>query len=229
VAIKVHAGEVVGIAGLLGSGRSELLRALYGDLAMSSGRVQIHGQPANFSRPGEAIQAGVVMIPEDRSNGGVFPDLSIDENLDVSVLSDFWDRGRFRRKTLRLEATNLRQAFRVKAPDGSVALKALSGGTQQKVVLARWLRREPVLLLLDEPTQGVDVGARADIYEVVRRVTDAGGAAIVVTSDLEELAQVVDRAVVLHSGRVVAHVPQHELSAQRLNELVYLESGKNDV
>lgn len=228
VDLKIRAGEVVGVAGLLGSGRTELLRALYGDLATTGGQVRLNGRPANFRRVTQAIAAGVVMIPEDRGNGGVFPDLSVDENLDVGVLGDYWSRGRFQRKKLRHEADDLRRKFRVKTPDGSVAIKALSGGNQQKIVLARWLRRDPVLLLLDEPTQGVDVGARADIYEVVRQVTDAGGAAIVVTSDLEELAQVVDRAVVLHSGRVVAHVPQSELSAQRLNELVYTGNENKD-
>jgi ribose transport system ATP-binding protein len=221
VDLTIRSGEVVGIAGLLGSGRSELLRAVYGDLAVSSGDIRLNGSPVRFSRPGQAISAGVVMIPEDRVNDSVFPEMSVDENMAVSVLQRYWRMGFFRKRSLDRDAGDLRRRFRVKTPSGKVAIKSLSGGNQQKAVLARWLRRDPALLLLDEPTQGVDVGARADIYEVVREVTGAGGAAIVVTSDLEELAQVVDRAVVLHNGRVVAHVPRHKLSAQHLNELVY--------
>lgn len=227
VDLVVRSGEVVGIAGLLGSGRSELLRAVFGDLAVSSGEIRLHGKPAKFTRPGQAISAGVIMIPEDRGSGGVFPDMSVDENLNVSVLKRYWRMGFFRRQALDHDAAELRRKFRVKTPNGGVAIKSLSGGNQQKAVLARWLRRSPGLLLLDEPTQGVDVGARADIYEEVRHVTDNGGAAIVVTSDLEELAQVVDRAVVLHEGRVVAHVPRHKLNAQHLNELVYT-GNEND-
>ncbi len=107
-------------------------------------------------------------------------------------------------------------------------MRTLSGGNQQKTILARWLRRDASLLLLDEPSQGVDVGARADIYAVVRGATAAGSAAVVVTSDLEELAQFVDRAIVLRNGRLVAHVPHEELTAHRLNELVHLQSEKND-
>ena len=218
--LTVKAGEVVGVAGLLGSGRSELLRAVYGDLAHDAGSISVNGRPANFSRMDQAIARGVVMIPEDRTVGGVFPDLTVDENMDVSVLRRYW-RMVFRTRKLRRDADDLRMRFRVKAPSGTTPIRALSGGNQQKTLLARWLRRDPVVLLLDEPTQGVDVGARADIYAAVRQVTDAGGAAIVVASDLEELAQVVDRAIVLRNGVITAHVAHSELSAQHLNELIY--------
>jgi ribose transport system ATP-binding protein len=108
-------------------------------------------------------------------------------------------------------------------------MSSLSGGNQQKAILARWLRRDPLILLLDEPTQGVDVGARADIYVAIRRVTDAGGGALLVTSDLEELAQVADRAVVLNGGKVVAEVPGNTMTAQLLNQLIYTESENSHV
>jgi ribose transport system ATP-binding protein len=220
VDLRIRAGEVVGIAGLLGSGRSELLRAVYGDLAPTSGSVTVNGTPANFSRKDQAVARGVVMIPEDRTVGGVFPSLSVDENMDVSVLRRYW-RLVFRERKLRRDAGSLRRSLNVKASSGRAPMTSLSGGNQQKAILARWLRRDPVLLLLDEPTQGVDVGARADIYAAVRQVTDAGGAALLVASDLEELAQVVDRAIVLRNGIVTAEVPYADLSAQRLNELIY--------
>jgi ribose transport system ATP-binding protein len=218
--LEVRPGEVVGVAGLLGSGRSELLRSIYGYLARSQGSVWLNGQPADFKHPADAIGAGIVYIPEDRPNEGAFADMTVDENMTVSVVAKYWRGLGFRNRAIEADSTDLRGEFAVKASSGSVAMRTLSGGNQQKAILARWFRQRPVLLLLDEPTQGVDVGARADIYAAVRRVTDAGGAALVVVSDLEELAQVVDRAVVLREGRVCAHVPFEELSAQRLNELV---------
>lgn len=226
VSLNINAGEVVGIAGLLGSGRTELLRTIWGDLPTVAGSVCLNGREVHFTRNDQAVGAGVVMIPEDRVNGGAFADLTLDENMNISVLNQYWV-GRFLRGKMREDASELRRQFRVKAPSGSVAMKALSGGNQQKAIMARWLRRDPVLLLLDEPTQGVDVGSRADIYAAVRQVTEAGGAALVVTSDLEELAQVVDRAFVLRDGRVVADVPYHELSAQRLNEEIYTKRVNN--
>jgi len=226
VDLEVRAGETVGIAGLLGSGRSELLRAICGDLSLNSGTVEIDGRAEKFADMGEAIDAGVVMVPENRLVEGAFVELTVDENVNISVLRRYWRWFGFRSRAMRRDAAQLRADFKVKAPNGDVAMAALSGGNQQKAILARWLRRTPRLLLLDEPTQGVDVGARADIHAAVRAVVDQGGAALMVASDLEELAQVVDRAVVLRSGRIVAHVPREELTAFRLNELIYMESTR---
>jgi ribose transport system ATP-binding protein len=221
VCLEVNAGEVVGVAGLLGSGRTELLRAIYGDLRKTAGTILVRGRPADFSRVDQAISAGVVLVPEDRAREAVFADMSVDDNINLSVIGQYWRGLGFRRTSLLRDADDLRSKFRVKAPSGQVSMGALSGGNQQKSVLARWLRRQPLLLLLDEPTQGVDVGARADIYAFVRDVTDVGGAAIVVTSDFEEMAQFVDRAVILRNGRIIGHVPYKDLTAHRLNQLLY--------
>lgn len=225
VSFDVRAGEVVGVAGLLGSGRTELLSAIYGGLRKEAGQIELHGTGVEFRSMDKAIRSGVVMIPEDRANGAAFLDMSVDENMDVSVLGRYWRGLGFRRVQMRQDADALRAKFRVKAPSGTVPMRTLSGGNQQKAILARWLRRDASLLLLDEPSQGVDVGARSDIYAAVRTVTSAGGAAVVVTSDLEELAQFVDRAIVLSNGRLTHHVPREELTAHRLNELVHMQSG----
>jgi ribose transport system ATP-binding protein len=219
VSLEVRSGEVVGVAGLLGSGRSELLRAIYGDLSKSSGSITIGGGRADFARSGQAVRNGVIMVPEDRVSAALFSDMTVDENLDVSVIGDYW-RGWFRQRRMRSDANRIRRTSRIKTSAGSALMSSLSGGNQQKVILARWLRRDPRLLLLDEPTQGVDVGARADIYAAVRRLTDAGAGALVVVSDMDEMAQVVDRAVVLQHGEVVANVPLGELTSQRMNELL---------
>jgi ribose transport system ATP-binding protein len=219
VDLDVFPGEVVGVAGLLGSGRTELLRAVYGDLPINEGDIEVSGKPANFKHVEEAIGRGVVMIPENRSEA-IFSELSVNENLDIGVLPRYW-HGWFRGRSLRTDAAALREQFKVRAASGSVEIKSLSGGNQQKTVLARWLRRDPLLLLLDEPTQGVDVGARGDIHAAIRKVTEAGGAAVLVLSDLEELAQVADRSVVLNAGRVTAHVSLEQMDAQYINELIY--------
>jgi ribose transport system ATP-binding protein len=224
LSLTVRAGEMVGVAGLLGSGRTELLRAICGDLPRTAGTVELDGLPVHFRRLGEAIEAGLVLIPEDRLRDGAFTTLTVDENINLSVLTHYWRWCGFRAARLKEDARALRAKFRVKASSGSSAMSALSGGNQQKAILARWLRREPRLLLLDEPTQGVDVGARADIYELVRQATRAGGGALLVTSDLEELAQVADRAIVIRDGRVVAEVGPDKMDARLLNQLIYLEN-----
>jgi ribose transport system ATP-binding protein len=218
--LRVRAGEVVGVAGLLGAGRTELLRALCGDLPIAEGTVAIDGKVRRFRSIDDAIAGGVVLVPEDRVKAAIFPELTLEENLNMGVLEAYrrphgLDGGRMRQ-----DAERLRLEYRIKAPNTRVAINALSGGNQQKAILARWLRREPRLMLLDEPTQGVDIGARDDIYAAVRRVTDAGAGALVVTSDFEEMVEFVDRAVVLQGGRIVAEVPREELSEHHLNELV---------
>jgi ribose transport system ATP-binding protein len=133
---------------------------------------------------------------------------------------------RLRDRSMRKDSRGLMGDFGVKAASETAPLNTLSGGNQQKVIMARWMRREPSLLLLDEPTQGVDVGARADIYRVIRNAVAQGAAAIVVASDFEELAHVVDRAIVLRGGVVIAEVARRDLSAHRLTELSYAEDGE---
>ena len=229
VSFEVRSGEVLGVAGLLGSGRTELLSAIFGAIKPSRGDITLLGRKTRFRRISQAIDAGVVMIPEDRPRGAAFPDMTVDQNMDIGVLARYWRGLGFHRSRMQSDADELRKKFRVKAPSGGVAMRTLSGGNQQKAILARWMRRNASLLLLDEPSQGVDVGARADIYAAIRSTTDGGGAAIVVASDLEELALFADRAIVLHNGRLVAEVPGSELTAHRLSELVYMQAGvKND-
>jgi ribose transport system ATP-binding protein len=222
VDLEVHRGEVLGIAGLLGSGRSELLRALFGDLPLTAGEIRLGGEPYRPSRPARAMKAGLAMVPEDRGSEGLFAGLSVRENLSASVVPRYWSRARLDHRRERVDARGLVDAYDVRPGSDLPVAGTLSGGNQQKLVLARWLRRDPLVLLLDEPTQGVDVRARADIYEHVRRAVAAGTAVLLVTSDFEELAHVADRAVVLREGRVAAEVAGTDLNAHRLTELSYL-------
>lgn len=221
VSLEVRAGEVLGLAGLLGSGRSEVLRVLFGDLKPASGAVVLADQPCHFGGPSNAMQDGVAYLPEDRS-AAVFPNMSVLENLLAPSISRYSRRFFLHRRREREASRSLVAAFGVKAAGVEVPVSLLSGGNQQKVLLARWLHREPSLLLLDEPTQGVDVGARADAYKIIREAASRGTAVIVVSSDFEELAELSDRALVLTAGRVTSELRGTQITRHRLTEKVLM-------
>ena len=174
--------------------------------------------------PRDAMDVGIAYVPEDRPSAGAFADLSVQDNLSAAQVSRYWRWLRLDRSRERAEARNSLKEFLIKAPSLFAPLSVLSGGNQQKVVIARWLRRQPRLLLLDEPTQGVDIGARAEIYQLVHHAVTGGAGAIVVSSDFEELAHVCDRVLILADGRIVAQVAGDELDPHRLTELAYTSS-----
>ncbi|MDK3255566.1 sugar ABC transporter ATP-binding protein [Blastococcus capsensis] len=222
VDLDLHRGEVLGVAGLLGSGRTELLRALFGDLRVTAGEVVLEGKPLRPRGPRQAMKAGLAMVPEDRGSEGLFPGMSVRENLSAAVVPTYWRGGRLRHRSERDDAQRLVQQYAVKPATDLPPAGTLSGGNQQKVVLGRWLRREPTVLLLDEPTQGVDVNARVDIYAHVRAAVERGTAVLLVTSDFEEMAHAADRVVVLRDGVVAAELHAPDITEQRLTELSYL-------
>jgi ribose transport system ATP-binding protein len=219
VDLSVRKGEVLGIAGLLGSGRSELLRMIFGAYPMLAGRLTIDGQPYRPASPSAAMAAGVAYVPEERQADALFHAESVRHNLSAGQDSDYFRRLLFRHGQERRDATRSISEFLVRAVSDRQPVQTLSGGNQQKVVLARWLRQRPRLLLLDEPTQGVDVSARSEIYQLVRRATAAGTSVILVASDMEELAHACDRVAVLKGGRIVAVIDQ-PLDAHQLTDLV---------
>ena len=198
-------GEIVGVAGLLGSGRSSLLKAVYGALPRTAGAITVGGRALRNGGIGDALRAGLAMVPENRLADAALTSMTVRENMSVSVLRSFW-RGWMRHSTERRTAADLASRFQVKTAGVESPFMSLSGGNQQKVILARWLRREPSVLLLDEPTQGVDIGARAEIYGKVRESTAHGCAVLVASSDHEELAELCHRVVVLDQGRIVAEL-----------------------
>jgi ribose transport system ATP-binding protein len=223
VSFSVAPGEMLGVAGVMGSGRSSLLRAIFGAGGARAGRLILDGKPYVARTPIAAMREGIAMVPEHRLRDSAFVDQSVDMNVSISVIRTYWQRLRMTRSAIRRDADELIGEYRVKVPSGRSIMSSLSGGNQQKVILARWLRRKPRLMLLDEPTQGVDVGARAEIWKALRRATEQGAAAIVVCSDFQEMAQVVDRAIVLRNGRVVANLPAAEISAHRLAQLSHAD------
>jgi len=216
VDLSAREGEIVGIGGLIGSGRSTLLKALFGVVPLEAGTVSIDGAHERIATPGQAMAAGVAYVPEDRQKDAAFKELSVGENLSLTVIPDYWHRGVLNRRKEHRDALDLFDSYLIKAESDEAPLSSLSGGNQQKVIVARWLRRNPRLLLLDEPTQGVDVGARAEIYELINRAVSGGAAALIASSDFEELARICDRVVVLRKGVVVAELHEAELEAESI-------------
>jgi ribose transport system ATP-binding protein len=217
--LTVHSGEIVGIAGLLGSGRSELLRAIFGDYPTSGGTIHVNGTLRHGHRPKDAMDDDVALVPENRLEDAVFVDSPVYVNFAAVDFAKFRVGARISEGKMRAAGQEKVARFGVKVPNAAALLSTLSGGNQQKVVIGRWLSRSPKLLLLDEPTQGVDVGARADIYRLVHDAVERGAAVIVVASDFEELVQVVHRAVVLRDGHLIAEVSGDDLTPHRLLQL----------
>ncbi|MFT4265162.1 MAG: sugar ABC transporter ATP-binding protein [Nocardioides sp.] len=202
VDLGVRRGEIVGVAGLVGSGRSSLLRMLFGDLTPTAGTIAVAGRPFAPHSVRDAMDAGVALVPEDRGREAAFADLTIADNMSVTRLSSYFSwRGMDSRGELRT-GRRLISDFKVKAAGPDAGFTSMSGGNQQKVILARWLQRDPALLLLDEPTQGVDVMSRVDIYRIVREAAHRGSAVLVASSDASELLALCDRIVILREGRV---------------------------
>jgi len=224
VDLSARKGEVLGIAGLLGSGRSELLRMIFGAYPMMAGQLTLDGKSYRPASPSAAMAAGVAYVPEERQADALFHTESVRHNLSAGQAGDYFRRLLFRHGQERRDASRSIGEFLVRTASDRHPVQTLSGGNQQKVVLARWLRQRPRLLLLDEPTQGVDVGARSEIYQLVRRATTAGTSVILVASDLEELAHACDRVAVLKGGRITAVVEQ-PLDAHHLTELVNISEA----
>jgi ribose transport system ATP-binding protein len=219
VSLTVHEGEIVGIAGLLGSGRSTLLRTLFGLRQPEGGRVLMAGKEVAFSSPGDAMAAGVAYIPEERLREAAFASLTVRDNLLIASTPHDRRKGLLSKRAEGARARTLMADYGVRAASPDAPLSSLSGGNQQKVMLARWLCRAPRLMLLDEPSQGVDVGARSEIAELIRESVQTGAAAIVVSSDADELEVLCDRIVFMANGRTSATIIGAE-SAETLEQMV---------
>ncbi|MCW3014290.1 MAG: monosaccharide-transporting ATPase [Solirubrobacterales bacterium] len=218
----VRAGEIVGVAGLLGSGRSELARIVAGAQAPAGGEIRLGGEPVAFRGPRDAIDAGVVLVPEDRRTQGAFVGLTMAENLTLPSLPDFFRAGRLRHRDDRRVAEELMEEFGIRPNIPGRRFAEFSGGNQQKAVIAKWLHRRPRVAVFDEPGQGVDVGSKAEIYRLVRAAAENGSAVLVVDSDLEELELLCHRVLVLRDGCVAAELEGAGLKRDRILEHVLI-------
>jgi ribose transport system ATP-binding protein len=224
VSLQVDGGEIVGIAGLLGSGRTELLRTIFGAYP-AKGEILVGSDRVTISSPAEAMKLGVAYVPEDREVDAAFLAMSVRENITIGDLGRYWSRGRFLRHAEERDIKTHVDTFGIVASSIEQLLATLSGGNQQKVILSRWMNRDPKILLLDEPTQGVDVGARADVHAAIRQFAERGMGVLMVSSDFEELVQSTDRILVLHDGHITADVATLGLESQTVSELVFSGRG----
>ncbi len=221
VSFDVHAGEIVGVVGLMGSGRSELARALCGIDRVSRGEVRLRGAPVRIRRPADAIAAGIALVPEDRRRQGLVLDHSVQANLLAPLLGRLTRRGLISAERCREVYERYASRLAIKTSSPYSLAKRLSGGNQQKVVIGKWLACEPDLLILDEPTAGVDVGARSEIVGMVRQLANVGKGVILISSELNEVLALADRILVLRAGRVDAFVPRGAVQSEaELHRLV---------
>ncbi len=219
VSLTIRRGEILGLAGLVGSGRTELARAVFGVDPLVGGTLRLGGAPIRVESPRSAIDRGIYLVPEDRKRAGLILDMPVAENIS---LPDLWTYARGPIVSLRPEAENAerqRERLHIKVPTVATAAGSLSGGNQQKVVLAKWLSMKPQVMIFDEPTRGIDVGAKNEIYEMMRRLADSGVAILMISSDMEEVIGVSDRIAVMHEGRISGFLERDQFSEHNVLQL----------
>jgi ribose transport system ATP-binding protein len=216
VSLSVRPGEIVGLAGLLGSGRTETARALFGADPLDGGEIRVKGRPVSLRSPRDAVRRGIGFSPEDRKTEGIVPQLSVRENLTLALLPRLQRHGIVDRARQRDIVDRFIAAIGIKCSSPDQPIRELSGGNQQKVLLARWLCTDPELLILDEPTRGIDVGAKRDIQVLVRRLADEGLAVLLISSELEEIVANSDRVVTLRDGASVSELEGLQITDEAL-------------
>mgnify|MGYP000635370565 CR=1 FL=1 len=219
ISFDVRAGEIVALAGLVGAGRTELLSTLFGVTPAVAGNISVSGRTVTPRSPIDAIRAGIALVPEDRKTQGLILDMGVRENMSLVSL---WPESRFGFIDFHAEqrlAQDMIPALSIKTPNERQVVQFLSGGNQQKVVLAKWLAMKPRVLLLDEPTRGIDVGAKAEIYDLVYRLAGEGLAVLFVSSEMEEILSLSDRVLVMHEGRLAGCLSRRDLTEENVMRL----------
>ena len=219
VSFSIGKGEILGLAGLVGSGRTEVAEALFGVNSASESSVLLGHQPLQVRSARNAIDHGVYLIPEDRRQAGLIIDDVIRQNITLPALSRYATAGLIARDQERRVAIDMCEKLNVKAPSVEMKTANLSGGNQQKVVLAKWLSLDPKVLIFDEPTRGIDVGAKAEIYELMRQLAKAGVAILMISSDMEEVLNISDRVAVMHEGRLTGILGRDECTEENVMRL----------
>ena len=217
---SVRKGEIFGIAGLVGAQRTELMEAIYGLRSKKSGTVYYDGQTLDIKRPEDAIKNGIALITEDRRGNGIFGVLSITDNVAVASLNDFLKyKFILDHKSIKKVVENSIKELSIKTPSNKTLIKNLSGGNQQKVIISRWLAKEPDVLIMDEPTRGIDVGAKYEIYSIIGELAKKGKTIIVVSSEMPELIGICDRIMVMCEGRITGVVEGKDMNQEKIMEL----------
>jgi ribose transport system ATP-binding protein len=215
----LRAGEIVGLAGLVGAGRTELLRVLFGIDRSAGGSVRVQGKPVRIANPRDAIRAGMALVPEDRKQQGLILEMAVRENLTLASLRRNGSGCLLHSEKEKEISAEMIRDLRIKTPDARQITELLSGGNQQKIVLGKWLALRPKILLLDEPTRGIDVGAKQEIYQLMEKLAREGMAILFVSSEMEEILRMPDRALVMHEGRITGELKRSELSEEAIMHL----------
>jgi ABC-type sugar transport system ATPase subunit len=226
VSFQVHRGEIVGLAGLVGAGRTEVARALFGLDPLDGGEVRIEGRPVTIRSPADAIRLGMAFVPEDRKAQALFLGMALRSNVTISSLPRLARLGLLFPAQLDRACVPYIRALDIRPPRPALRVRYLSGGNQQKAVLARWLMLRPKIMILDEPTRGIDVGAKAEIHGLMDQMAREGMAILMISSDLPEVLGVSDRIVVMREGRIVGELSREEATADRV---LALAMGEGDV
>ena len=219
VSFNLRRGEILGIAGLMGSGRSEVLETLFGIYPAESGTVKVNGQVVKIREPYQAIDAGIGLLTEDRKKTGIMPVLSVRDNMSMAAIKRFSLMGVLRRPMIDRECEAQRSALALKTPSLDQLIQNLSGGNQQKVLLSRWLLTDPDILIIDEPTRGIDVGAKSEIHRLMGDLAKQGKAIIMVSSEMPEILGMSDRVVVMCEGQMVGEVSRKDATQEKIMEL----------
>jgi ribose transport system ATP-binding protein len=206
VSFVLHRGEIVGIAELVGAGRTELAETLFGVHAAQSGEVLLDGQVLHLKHPAQAIKHGIALVPEDRKADSLFLHMSVGTNITMKLLSQLTRFGMILWRAVRRVGTEFTDKLNIRTPSLEQRVSNLSGGNQQKVVIAKWLTLQPRVLILDEPTRGIDVGAKAEIHRLMRQLAFQGVGIVMISSELPEVLAVSDRVLVMREGRLVAEL-----------------------
>lgn len=227
IAFEVRAGEVLGVAGLVGSGRTEMARAIFG-ADPSEGRVTVLGRPVRPGRPDSAARAGLGLIPEERKTEGLVLGLSVVDNIALPSLDRLSRWGLFNWRAARAESRDRVRGLRIRTPSLDTQVESLSGGNQQKIVIAKWLAGRPRVLIFDEPTKGIDIGAKVEVYRVINELAGAGVAIVLISSEMPEVLAMSDRIMVMRQGRIAGFVNAREATQERLFALA-VGHGEADV
>ncbi|KSU87350.1 sugar ABC transporter ATP-binding protein [Priestia flexa] len=224
ISFSVKSGEVVGVAGLMGAGRTEIMRAIFGLDAIDSGEIWVNNKPVKIKTPDEAVKYGIGFITEDRKDEGLVLDFSIRENIALPNLKSFSTKGMIAEKSEREFVELLIKRLTIKTQSAEISAGSLSGGNQQKVVIAKWIGIGPKILILDEPTRGVDVGAKREIYQLMNELTERGVAIIMVSSELPEVLGMSDRVLVIHEGKLAGELSKEEATQEKI--MTYATGGQ---
>jgi rhamnose transport system ATP-binding protein len=216
ISFEVREGEILGVAGLVGAGRSEVARAIFGLTPVDNGSIQVYGKITHIKSPEDAIKQGIAYVPEDRQHEGLFLPFTIASNMSYAVPKKISKRGWLNFKREREMAEEYKGKLQIHLRDVGQAAKELSGGNQQKVVIAKWLLTEPRVLILDEPTRGIDVGAKMEVYKMINQLAAQGKAIVMISSELPEILSLSDNVIVMKEGRITGRFTRKEASDEKI-------------